>query len=257
MLTNERREETLCLLRLRGELSYEWLAAHFGVSEMTARRDVEALEAAGEARRVRGGAISVVSRAHEPAVVEREQLERDAKESIAAAAAELVRSGDSLYLDSGTSAIVLASHLARLGARLLVVTPNLRAATVLAESPEIRVVLTGGTLRPAEQSLVGAEAERTVGTYNVDTAFLGAAGVHLERGVTDYGVDEASVKRLAVSRAQRVVVLADRTKLGRVSLCEICPTSEIDVLVTDAPAQAPEVTALRGAGTEVLLVPQD
>lgn len=252
MLTGDRQRETQRLLRARGELEYVWLAEHFGVSEMTARRDIEALEAAGEARRVRGGAISVISRRHEPPVGERELAGREAKERISAAAVALVRPGDSVFLDAGTTATVFAARLAALDIDLLVVTPNLRAAIVLSECPSIRVIVTGGLIRREEHSLVGADAERTVRGYNVDTAFVGAAGVHPERGLTDYGLDEAEVKRLAIARASRVVALADSSKIGHVSLCEICPASEIDVLVTDAPIDDPVVASIQEAGTEIL-----
>jgi len=252
VLTGERRRETQRLLRARGELEYVWLAEHFGVSEMTARRDIDALEAAGEARRVLGGAISVVSRRHEPPVGERELAGREAKEQISAAAAALVRPGDSIFLDAGTTATAFAGRLAMLDIDLLVVTPNLRAAIALSESDSIRVIVTGGLIRRQEHSLVGADAERTVRGYNVDTAFVGAAGVHLERGLTDYGLEEAEVKRLAIARASRVVALADSSKIGHVSLCEICPASDIDVLVTDAPEDDPVLQAMRQAGTEVI-----
>lgn len=257
MLTGDRQRETQRLLRARGELDYAWLAEHFGVSEMTARRDIEALEAAGEARRVRGGAISVISRGHEPSVGERELAGREAKDRIGAAAASLVRPGDSIFLDAGTTATAFAGRLALLDIDLLVVTPNLRAALALSECQSIRVIVTGGLIRREEHSLVGAEAERTVRGYNVDTAFVGAAGVHSERGLTDYGLDEAEVKRLAIARASRVVALADSSKIGHVSLCEICPTSEIDVLVTDAPVDDPEISSIELGGTEIVCVGAD
>lgn len=256
MLTADRRLETQRLLRLHGELEYAWLAEHFGVSEMTARRDVEALEAAGEARRVRGGAISVVSRGYEPSVSERESVGPLAKDRISAAAAGMLRPGDTLFLDSGTTANVFASHLAALDMDLLVVTPNLRAALTLSDATNTRVIVTGGLVRRQERSLVGADAERTLQQYNVDTAFVGAAGVHPERGLTDYGLDESAVKRIAIARATRVVVLADHSKLGRISLCEICPSSEIDVLVTDAPVDDPVVRELHAGGTEIVTVHQ-
>ena len=254
MLTAERRRETQRLLRLRGELDYVWLAEHFGVSEMTARRDVESLEAAGEARRVRGGAISVVSRGYEPSVSERETVGPRAKDRISAAAAAMLRPGDTLFLDSGTTANIFAGHLAALDMDLLVVTPNLRAALTLSDALSTRVILTGGLVRRQERSLVGADAERTLQRYNVDTAFVGAAGVHPERGLTDYGLEESEVKRIAIARATRVVALADRSKLGRISLCEICPSSEIDVLVTDAPVDHTVVRELAQTGTEIVSV---
>lgn len=257
MLTSERRRETQRLLRERGELDYVWLAEHFGVSEMTARRDVEALEVAGEARRVRGGAISVVSRRHEPAVIERETAGRVAKERLAGAAVAMVRPEDSLFLDVGSTANVFARALAALDLDLLVITPNVRAALVLAECSNTRVMLTGGVLRPQEQSLVGADARRVLERYNVDTAFVGAAGVHPERGLTDFGLEDSEVKRVAITRAHRVVALADHTKLGRISLCEICPAGEIDVLITDAPEDHPDVVALRASGTETVHVGSD
>lgn len=254
MLTAERRRETQRLLRLHGELDYVSLAEHFGVSEMTARRDIEALETAGEVRRVRRGAISVVPRGYEPSLSERETARHEEKERIGVAAAAMVHPGDSLFLDAGTTASVFATHLATLDMDLLVVTPNLRAALVLSECTSTRVILTGGLVRRQERSLVGADAERTLHGYNVDTAFVGAAGVHPDRGLTDYGLEESAVKRIAIARAHQVVALADQSKLGQVSLCEICSATQIDMLVTDAKESEAVVRALHEGGTEIVSV---
>lgn len=255
MNANKRRLAIEALLQDTGEVDYSELAVLFGVSEMTARRDVEQLEVEGKARRVFKGAISTTSRRHEPSVLERSSSSRDAKLAMARIAVGLVSPGDAIYLDAGTSNYALAEALAGIDFEIFVVTPNLRAVTLLTQNPLIKVAVCGGFVRPGEQSVVGSDAEGFLRGLNVDTAFLGAAGLHLGRGVTDFGVEETRVKQAILANAHRRVLLLDHTKIGRIGLCAVCSISEIDVLVSDMPAEHDAAAALEHAGIRLELVP--
>jgi DeoR/GlpR family transcriptional regulator of sugar metabolism len=251
--TGQRRSAIQAVLAARGEVAIGEMASRFDVSEMTIRRDLETLEDQGVARRVRGGAISTVSRSYEPPFATRAVEAKAAKEQIAAAAARYVEYGETAILDVGSTTLELARCLHGRGG-LTIVTPNVRASLELANEPNVRVILTGGIVRPGELSLIGDAAERTFAELNCDVLFLGVGGIHPEKGLTEYNLDDTRVKRAALRAASRCVALADATKLDRVCLATIAPLDEIDVLITDAGPGNPTVEAAREAGVEVVSV---
>jgi DeoR/GlpR family transcriptional regulator of sugar metabolism len=255
MSTRERRSEIRAFLAEQGEVAIAELAAQFAVSEMTIRRDLETLEDQGVARRVRGGAISTVSRSYEPPFATRAMEARTAKQRIAEAAAQCVEYGETAILDVGSTTLELARHLRGRGG-LTIVTPSLPAALELANEPNMRVIVTGGIIRPGELSLIGDLSERTFAELNCDVLFLGVGGIHPEKGLTEYNLDDTRVKRAAMRAASRKVALADRSKLGRVCLASIAGLSEIDVLITDAAPDHPLLGVARDAGVEVVSVPE-
>jgi DeoR/GlpR family transcriptional regulator of sugar metabolism len=253
MATERRRREIQALLAKTGEVAIGRLAERLDVSEMTIRRDLEVLEGAGVARRVRGGAIATVSRGYEPPFDARVGSAQPAKVAIAEAATRFVRDGETAIVDVGSTTLELARRLrGRRG--ITVVTPSTLAALELANEPNMRVVVTGGIIRPGELSLVGDFAERAFAELNCDVVFLGVGGVDADKGLTEYNLDDTRVKRAALRAARRRVVLADATKLGRVCLATIAPLSEVDVLVTDAAPDHPVAEAAREAGAEVVSV---
>jgi DeoR/GlpR family transcriptional regulator of sugar metabolism len=251
VLPSQRRQAILRRLTADGEAGFGELAEGFGVSEMTIRRDLEMLEAEGLARRVRGGAISVVSRSYEPPFAVRATTAPDAKEAIGLAAADLVNDGDTVVIDVGTTALALARALHGKDG-LTVVTPSLPAAVELGADPGIRVVVTGGQVRSGELSLTGGAAEDSFAEMNCDLAFIGIAGICASPGLTEYNPDDARVKRAAIGAARRIIVLADSSKLGRVAFSTVAPLSAVDVLVTDAPAAHHTAQEIAAAGVSIV-----
>jgi DeoR/GlpR family transcriptional regulator of sugar metabolism len=250
VLPSQRRQAVLRRLTTHGEVSFTELAEEFGVSEMTIRRDLETMEADGLARRVRGGAISVVSRSYEPPLAVRATTASAAKTAIGAASARLVNDGDTIIIDVGTTTLELAKALhGRRG--LTVVTASLPIAAELGIDPDIRVLMTGGQVRSGELSLSGGMTEDAFTAMNCDLAFIGVAGICAAPGLTEYNPDDARVKRAAISAARRTIVLADSSKLGRVAFSTVAPLSFVDVLVTDAPADHPMVLEIAAAGVEI------
>ncbi|HWN35790.1 MAG TPA: DeoR/GlpR family DNA-binding transcription regulator [Pseudonocardia sp.] len=249
-----RREEIRRLLLEHGEVEFGALADRFGVSEMTVRRDLEALESDGVARRVRNGAIDVTGRAVEPPFGNRASVARAAKIAMAARAIELVAEDETVVLDSGTTVLELARLLRRRELALTVLTPSVLAAIEIAAIPGSRVILTGGTVRPGELSLIGPAAEEPFTELNCDVVFLSTAGLDLAHGLTDYNLEEARVKRAALCSARRSVALMDRSKLDRVYLANVLPLSSLDVLVTDADPAHPVLERAREIGIKVLTV---
>jgi DeoR/GlpR family transcriptional regulator of sugar metabolism len=248
-----RRELVLDLLERKGRVTVAEVSALTEVSDMTVRRDLEALEREGALKRVHGGAISAVSTSYEPPFALRAQRSVAAKERIGRAAAGLLREGETVILDVGTTSVQVAHSL--VGRRnLTVVTPSLRAAGLLGDEPGIRLIVTGGVVRPGERSLVGDYAERAFADLRFDTFVMGVGGIEAEAGLTEFNLDDARVKRAAIARAQRCLVAADSSKLGRVAFARICALDAVDVLVTDMEAPPDDLAALEAADVEVIAV---
>jgi len=249
-----RRDRIEQRVRADREIAYAGLAAEFDVSEMTIRRDVEALETLGVVRRVVGGAIALKGKDSEPSFETRVADAAEEKRHIADAVADLIGSSETLILDSGSTALAVAKSLKGRALGLTVVTPSLLVALELISEPATNVVLTGGQLRPGELSLIGPATEDTLRGYNCDTFVMGVAGIDADRGISDYHQGESQVKRAASKRADRVIVAADKSKLGRVTFVSIAPLTAIDTIVTDGPSDHPALVAARGAGVEVICV---
>ena len=252
-----RRDRMLTLLREREYVRVAELATRFEVSEVTVRGDLDALQSRGHLRRVRGGAVPRTAAPVERRFEEAEVAASAQKRAIGRAAAGMVTDGDTIVLDVGTTTTAIAEALAdRDDLRdVTVFTGSLTIALALERAdPRITVVVTGGTLRPRQHSLVEPLAGLVLRTINAATAFLGCSGVDAERGITNVNLPETDVKRLILAASQRRIVCADSTKLGRVALAHVCDLAEVDLLITDDGADAELVSALRGSGLDVEVV---
>ena len=251
-----RREQLLRAITEQGFVRVTDAATELGVSGVTVRSDLAALEAAGAIIRVHGGAMPRVHGASESSFESSLEQESAAKRAIGRRAAGLVNSGQSILLDVGTTALAVAHALVdrRDLEELTVVTNGLTIALALeAAMPRFTVVVTGGTLRPLQHSLVNPFASTLLDSLHLDLAFIGCNGVDPERGVTNVNLPEAEVKRQMVTAADRAIVVADASKLGRTRLGRIGPLDDFDTLVTAKDAPADVVGRLRAAGLTVLL----
>jgi DeoR/GlpR family transcriptional regulator of sugar metabolism len=247
MLPAQRRQAILRAVR-SGTAHVSALADEFGVSEMTVRRDLEALARDGKLERVRGGAVNVESeRPFSEIAVER----LEAKDRIGRAAAALVEDGQTVMLDIGTTTLQVARHLR--GRSLTVITTNLAAYEELLPEPEIELVLPGGVVRRNYRSLVGMFAEDTLHRLRADIAFLGTSGIDADLGVWDTTMVEVPIKRAMIAASQRTVLLADAAKFDMDAMVRICEASELDAIVTDERVPAKRRKALDRAGVEVIV----
>jgi DeoR/GlpR family transcriptional regulator of sugar metabolism len=253
MNVQDRRQHVLEQLDDRGQVTVAKLSQTAGVSEMTIRRDLEALERDGLCRRVHGGAISTVSRGYEPPFALRAGRGPEAKERIGRLAATLVSDGETAIIDVGSTTLELARALAGVSSNMTVLTPSLHVVRELAGKPDLRLILTGGIVRRGELSLVGDLAVRAFSELHCDTAFLGAGGVDAAAGVTEFNLDDTRVKRAALDSSRRCIVLADASKLGMGTLGSVCRLERIDVLITDSGASEEALAPIRDTGVEVLL----
>ncbi|MEV7200225.1 DeoR/GlpR family DNA-binding transcription regulator [Streptomyces griseoluteus] len=247
LLAEQRRALIVDEVRRRGGVRVNELTRQLGVSDMTVRRDLDALARQGVLEKVHGGAVPVVEAStHEPGFEAKSGLEPTAKEEIARAAARLVAPGSAIALSGGTTTYTLARQLLEVP-DLTVVTNSVRVADVFHTAQRTSgrrpgaatVVLTGGVRTPSD-SLVGPVADRAIAALHFDLLFLGVHGISAKAGLSTPNLAEAETNRQLVRSARRVVVVADHTKWGTVGLSSFAALDDVDTLVTDGglPAEA-------------------
>lgn len=251
MTTRDKQEAILERLRQDGRVDVATLARDLATSEVTVRRNLEALADGGVLRRVRGGAVSLLMRGEELPFSIRTAESSHIKDRIAAAAAGLVRDGEAVVIDSGTSGLAVARAL--VGRRLTVMPLSLHGIDALSGSASVKLLVPGGTARFGEGSLVGPMTEANLAGLRFDTTLLTCCGLSFDAGVTAHDVQDAAVKRAAMTSASRTVLVAESAKFGRTALAVVCSASDVDVLVTDTDAPTDAVAALREAGVQVVL----
>jgi DeoR family transcriptional regulator of aga operon len=253
LLNEERRRAILAALNRDGRVLVKDLAAHFQVSQITIRKDLEVLQGRGLLHRTHGGALVPSSGAlNDPSLQEKEKLHRTEKMRIAQAAVRLVEEGQSILLDSGTTTMAIARAL-RSFRKLTVITNAVNIAAELANS-EIEVILTGGTVRKNSFSLVGPLAEETLRHLSADTLFLGVDGFDTRLGLSTPNLQEAKVNRVMVEISRRVVAVCDSSKFGRRSLSTIVPPNAIHHVITDKKISKMDVQNLKDSGVSLTLI---
>jgi DeoR/GlpR family transcriptional regulator of sugar metabolism len=246
VLARHRQSLILQAVRSDGSARVSDLTQQLGVSDMTIRRDLEVLARDGLVEKVHGGAVLPGSNNnHEPSLEDRLVLERPEKTSIARAAASLVRPGTAIAISAGSTTFALAQCLLDVPG-LTIVTNSLRVANLFTgnRGPEgTSVVLTGG-MRTASDALVGPVADLTIRSLHFDTLLV---------GLTTPNLAEAETNRSLIKVARRVVVLADHTKWGVVSLASFATLDEVNVLVTDGVLSADAHAAVSSRVGEILV----
>jgi len=220
-----------------GEVQVRQLADELGCSEMTIRRDLDALEREGAVRRVHGGAVRVHLRRDELPYAVRALEAVEAKQRIGRAVAELISDGETVIVDSGTTALEVARALR--GRPVTVLPLGLRPLLELADDEAVRLIAPGGDVRPGELSVTGDLAEVAFERLRFDTFVIGCCGIDPREGITTHLPADARVQRAALRVSRRVVAVADATKLGCVTFGRVCDLAPLERLVTDAsPEQA-------------------
>ena len=253
MLNEERRRLILEMVKSDGRVLVGSLAKHFRTSQVTIRKDLDVLQAQGLILRSHGGALPAQTGVLEdPTLREKEKLHRKEKLQIAAAATHMVKEGQVIILDSGTTTTAIARAL-REFENLTVITNAVNIAAELSGS-SVEVLLTGGTLRKNSFSLVGPIAEETLHRLNADILFLGVDGFDIHYGLSTPNLLEAKVNRAMMDVARLTVAVCDSSKFGRRSLSSIAQVSEIQHLICDRGISKHDLAALKKAGLEITLV---
>ena len=254
-MPEDRRRSIADLLLATGAVTVAQVESLFGVSAMTARRDLQELERRGLALRTHGGAVLPTAAAHEDSFDRRVKVAAKEKQLLAAAAVGLLRAHETIFLDSSTTSYFVAREVIQRGIATTVLTNSLPIMTLLARDagPNVELMGVGGTLRALTQSFVGAGATRTVNEHYADRLFLSIKGLVDDEILTDADSLEADVKRSMIAHARDAVLLIDGSKLTGRGLIAIAPLSEL-TLVLATGVTAEQVAALGRSGTPVRVV---
>jgi DeoR family fructose operon transcriptional repressor len=253
MLPEERQARILEMLQEQknGMVTVSALSEFFGISGMTVRRDLDRLEEAGMVKRVHGGAISNDGLLYEKPFLTREDERYDQKTEIGHIAAQMIRDGQALILDAGTTTREIARNLTE-RRDLTVVTNSIPVAIVLSSYLGVQTIMLGGMLKHKELCMVGPPVVNELSQILVDKLFLSASGFSLEHGATDPDIREAQVKKAMIPSAKEVILVVDSAKYGRADFAKIVPIGAIQKIVTDDGLPAKAIAALEAEGVQVL-----
>ena len=248
-----RRKKILEILRRDGQVRVAQLSDALGATVVTIRSDLDALEQDGYLERTQGGALQTMKNYYNLEFQRRKQEHMENKKAIAAAAASLVRDGDTLFINSGTTTYFTAVELKQ-RKNLNVVTNSISVAVELGGLPTFRVILLGGDISAQYSFTYGEDVKEQISRYRANWAILSVDGVNPGTGITTYHAEESVIDRVMVERAQTAVIVADSSKLGRESFSRISTLSSGTILVTDRNADAALIRQIQEEGVDVRLV---
>lgn len=253
MLPLERQKEILKYVRKNKVTTIADLAEHFQVHGATIRRDIRLLVQEKLLVRTHGG-VMVDDEVHsEPPFHERKSAQYEEKNRIGLKAVELIKDGENIILDSGTTTLHIANAIIH-KKNLTVITNDINIAAILRSSQSIKVIVTGGILFPNSFMLNGMITDEVLDTLHVHKAFLATPALHHQKGLTHFDEYLVSAKRSMIRAAKQVIVVADHTKIGSVSLHKVADTKQIDVLITGKEAGEFNQDLWKEQGVQVNLV---
>jgi DeoR family transcriptional regulator of aga operon len=229
------------------------LSRQFNVSEVTIRKDLKHLEKKNILIRSRGGAMKNSLINVDLSIYDRRRQNIKLKEAIGAAAAGIIKSGETILLDTGTTIMELAKHLPK-KIELTVITNSVDITFRLAEHPNIRVIMPGGILRRNSLALVGEQAAESLRSFYCDKYFLSADSVDTERGMMTTNIEEASLARINIRNSKKVFALIDSSKFLSKGITTIAPLTEVDTLITDDGIPSAILWDIRSLGVNVIVV---
>jgi DeoR/GlpR family transcriptional regulator of sugar metabolism len=249
----ERRQRICEQLLEHGYVDVGELSKQLGADPATIRRDLQKLEVEGAARRVHGGAYPESGRQEVQMEFSlRMNFHAAAKRQIASRAAALVKHGDTLYLDAGTTAFMVAEELVNHKA-LVVATNSLAAADVLRTAREVTLFVVGGQYLARTRSLTGHMAEEAIRSLRFRKMILATAGIdYKNQALTQSALEEVPIKKAAMSRSEQVILVADRSKFGKPSLISMIPLGGVHKIVTDAPPPEDALSVLNTLNIELI-----
>jgi len=229
--SDERRDKILELLEREGQVKVSHLSELFGVTAVTVRSDLDAMEEEGLLERVQGGAVQTSLSLYNREFQRRKNLNQECKRRIGIAAAEQVNDGDSLFINGGTTTYYATFELKK-KRNLSVVTNAINVAIELAMCPSFSVILVGGSVNPYYSFIHGSEALNQLRKYQVSKAILSIDGIN-ENGITTIHPEEAAIAAAMIEHANKRIIIADGSKVGNEGFVNICNLELIDTLITD------------------------
>lgn len=248
-----RRKRILELLRRQGKISVVDVAAVLKVTPVTIRNDLDVLEQEGCLMRVQGGAVQVPGKTESRDFDKFDQtvVHAEEKKAIAAAVAQLVKDGDTLFINSGTTTEYVAQELS-IRENLNIVTNSLKVATKLGAVPSFRVLLVGGEINAQYGFTCGGDAQEQLEKYQADWAILSVVGVSARGGITTHHAEEAIIDRMMVAGGRQTLVVADSSKIGRAGFSRVCECSSELLLVTNRGGDENAAAELQECGVQII-----
>lgn len=258
MFSEERKNKILEQLDQSERVDVAQLSKLLNVSESTIRRDLKELEEQNAIKRTHGGAVSLklASKAasvnFEPAFPEKEIQFREEKQAIARKAVQLIRDGDTILLDAGTTTLYLLHEL-KAFTNLTVVTNALLSPALLDHHAGIELIFLGGTFRKRTQALVGTFTSTCLNMIRVDKCFIGTNAVDLTLGLTTPNMAEAEIKQKMIASSKSVYLLADSSKFGQSSFCKFAGLHEVDTCITNSGLREEYIKGMKELGIRVVI----
>lgn len=252
----ERHELILNKLENEGFVTVAALSKEFDVSAVTIRKDLTLLEELNLLFRSNGKAIRKNPYTHERTVNEKEKIHQGEKNKIAIKAAELIKPFDSIILASGTTIIEMAHQIKPIQG-MTVLTASLNAALIISELNDVEVIQLGGTVRKSSSSVIGPLGEQMLSEFTCSKLFLGVDGIDLDFGLTTTSSMEASINKVMIKSAQKIIILADSSKFGKKGFGRICGLKDVDQIITDSGIEDTCKEELIKLGIDVLVVDID
>lgn len=244
-----RRGKIMEALRRDGKVQVSDLSRELGVTLVTVRNDLDALEQEGYLERIQGGAILK----NQTVMPGWGGNCAEEKQAIAEAAAKWIEDGNTLFLNSGTTTRYVAAALKK-HKNINVVTNSLTAAMELGAIPSVHVLLLGGEINTQHAFTYGGDAQEQLKHYQADWAIMAVDGISSHTGITSFHADEASINRMMLERAKRVLIVADHTKIGRAGFAHLCDVGPSVKLITGRDCDRAAVTELEEIGLEIIIV---
>ncbi|MDR0464050.1 MAG: DeoR/GlpR family DNA-binding transcription regulator [Treponema sp.] len=243
---NERERIIIDRLSADGSISVGSLARDLGLSEVTIRGDLRELEDKGWINRKRGGATASIHKV----ILERQRLFPERKNAIARAAAKLVKDGDVIMIEAGTTTALIARYLSD-KQDIHIVTNSTLVFSYARMYPNLQITMTGGEFHRSTESMVGPITLETIERVNVRFAFVGTDGFSIERGMTTHLIEGAEIVKAMKTRAQTTVLVADSSKYGRFGFINVLPLSAMDLILTDSDLEEKTESELNEEGINI------
>lgn len=232
MLQAERRAYIIEYMKKEGKVVIEDLAKDIDVSPMTIRRDLDYLEQKDKIIRTHGGAVPVESLHEEISYKHKKEIQIEEKRKIAEYASGLIKEGQTIILDAGTTTMEIAKEITYFK-NINVITTDLLTAAYLSKSKDIKVYCTGGIVQNEIGACIGTKAEEFLSDIYADIAFIGASTIDLYRGITSPTMEKAIIKKKMIKASDKTILVADSTKFGKKGFSKVCALKELDLIVTD------------------------
>ncbi|MGD6819123.1 DeoR/GlpR family DNA-binding transcription regulator [Metabacillus sp. 113a] len=252
MFSEERKAKIIDFISNYSRASVQDLSDYLKVSESTIRRDLKELQQSNQIQRTHGGAVSLNNVNFEPTIMAKEIEYVDEKIAIAKKAVEWIEEGDTILLDAGTTTQPIFKELKSFK-KLTIVTNSILFLRDFSPAPGIEMIFLGGSLRNETLASVGPFAEQNLGMIRVDKAFVAINGIHVTEGLTTPNLIEARIKKLMIQNAQKVILLSDSSKAGKISFAKVADLKEINTFITDSHLDPELKASMEEMGIEVCL----